>query len=318
VAGEVESATQRHITANARQPGSADILRALAEDYAEAGRVDECIRALDDLLAVSPNDKHALSKKRDVLEDARNFDRAIEAHQALLKTGAPDCGKLIALRLKASQEAEAPEQARSHLEAALRHNKKCAAAHRLFGETFFREDNIAGATKAWSSGWKATKDLSLLQRLCEVYVASGQGKKAFKLCRHAKEASPDEPLPALLYAITAYKIEDYQAAESTLAYQPLASNPTAALLRLELSRKLGDPETVSNQIKETLSALQHLSKPYECSDCGDSLDEWTPQCPSCKSWDTIRLTSLLNLDIPIDLEAEAPGNEAAADRTSTS
>ncbi len=114
-AGDVEAAIRRHITANARKPGTPAILWALAEDYALAGRVDECLRALDDLSAQAPNGREALAKKREVYEAAGRLEEAIETAQALLRAGTPDDGSLNNLRLKAAQQAPTPESARMHL-----------------------------------------------------------------------------------------------------------------------------------------------------------------------------------------------------------
>lgn len=305
-AGDTKSAIKRHITANARKPGSLEILRSLSEDYAVAGRVEECVRALDDILSLAPRDRRALTKKRDIYEAGGRFDEAISAHQALLKAGAPDEGRLSVLRLKAAQAAPTPEKARAHLEAALQQNKKCAAAHKLLGELFWSQDSLRDATKAWKAGWKATGDPTLLQRLCETYLVAGRGKEALKACRQAKDAKPEEALPALLYASTALKLENLQEAERALSSKALMDHPEVALFRLELARRSDSPDTLGERAKEALAALHSAAKPYQCNACMTALEDWSPQCPSCEAWDSVRLASLGRLPFSPDLEAEAP------------
>jgi lipopolysaccharide biosynthesis regulator YciM len=306
--GEVESAIQRHITANARKPGSVDILRALSEDYASASRVDECIRALDDILALAPKDQHALRKKRDVYEAAGRFDEAITAHQSLLKAGSADEGRLTVLRLKASQETTSPEKARAYLEAAIQKNKKCAAAYRLLGELFWKQNNDREAAKTWKGGWKATGDPALLQRLCEAHLASGEGKKALKLCRQAKEGKPHEALPALLYAATALKLDDLSEAKGALSSQALSDHPEVNLFRLELSRRSSEPDALEEKTKEAFAAFQSSTTPFKCNACGETLEEWSPQCISCDSWDSVRLASVGRFVFPEPEEVEVPSD----------
>jgi lipopolysaccharide biosynthesis regulator YciM len=286
--GDVDMAIRRHITANSRKPGTPAILWALAEDYGEAGRVDECLRALDDLLAVAPSGREALAKKRDVYEAAGRLEEAVEAAKALLRAGAPDDGSLNDLRLKAAQQAPTPESARMHLEAAIKHDKRCAAAYRLMGETLWKDD-AREAEKAWKSGWKSTGDLGLLHRLAEAHLANNEGSKAMKLVSQARDSRPDDPLAALLYVQTTLQLESYDEAEKTLASEALASHPAAALLRLELASRQGRAGSLSSLSMEAADALSSLQAPYTCRECGNALDEWDAQCPACGRWDTIKL-----------------------------
>ncbi|MCH7922180.1 MAG: DUF1049 domain-containing protein [Nitrospinae bacterium] len=303
-AGDSEGAIQRHITANARRPGTPAILWALAEDYAQADRVDECIRALDDLLALVPDGQEALKKKRDVLETAGRFEEAIEANLALLRAGAPDDGSLTTLRLKATQGASAPKEAQAHLEAALKHDKSCMAAYMLLGEVFWRDGNAKNAVKTWERGWKATGDVTLAHRLQEAHVASGHGENALKLLRQARDAMPDEPLPALLHAQAAIGLEAFDEAERALAAEPLADHPAAALLRLELAQREGREEPISHRSMEAAAALSALHGPYVCSACGKVLEEWSAQCPACERWDTIQIAWIDKVSFP-EVEDEA-------------
>lgn len=304
-AGDVEGAIKRHITANARKPATAEIVKALAEDYALAGRTEECIRALDDLLALSQDKQYALAKKREVYEAAGKFEEAIEAHRALIKTGAPDDGRLTALRLKAAEAAPTAAQARSHLDAAVHSNKRCVAAYKLLGESHWKEDNTSEAAKAWRKGWKATGDLSLLRRLCDLYLFTGQSKKALKLCRDAQASNPGEPLPALLHAVTALQLEDAREASSALASPALAENPIASLLHIELSRRIGNEESLHSRIQEAFSSLPWPTHPFECRSCREPLEGWSAQCPGCEAWDTIKLVALGQAELPVEEEPAA-------------
>ncbi|MDA2915850.1 tetratricopeptide repeat protein [Nitrospinae bacterium AH_259_B05_G02_I21] len=297
-AGDVEAAIRRHITANARKPGTPAILWALAEDYVQAGRVDECLRALDDLLAQAPNGREALAKKREVYEAAGRLEEAIEAAQALLRAGAPDDGSLNDLRLKAAQRAPTPESARMHLQAAIKHDKRCTAAYRLLGELFWKDDNAREAEKTWKSGWKAAGDLGLLHRLADAHLASNEGKKALKLVSQAREARSDDPLAALLHVQTALQLEAFDEAEKALAAETLADHPAAALLRLELASRQDRSDSIGPLSMEAAGALGTLQAPYACRACGKALDEWSAQCPACERYDTIQLAWIGKASLP--------------------
>ncbi|MFQ5893506.1 MAG: tetratricopeptide repeat protein [Nitrospinota bacterium] len=311
-AGDTEAAIRRHITAHLRQPGTPAILWALAEDYARAGRLDECIRALDDLLALVSDAREALTKKRDVYEGAGRLGDAIKAAEALLRAGGPDDGSLTALRLKATQRASTPQEARAHLEAVLKHDKRSAAAYRLLGEMLWGEDNVREAEKTWKSGWKATGDVTLAHRLAEAYMASRQGKKALKLLRQASEARPGDPLPALLYAQAAIRTDAVGEAENALAAESLADHPAAALLRLELAHKEGGAEAIRQKSQEAAAALGALHGPYACRACGTAHGVWAAQCPACKRWDTIQIAWIETVPPP-EAEGEAPEDEPSSE-----
>lgn len=319
-AGDPERAIRRHITANSRKPDTPAILWALAEDYAQAGRVEECIRALDDLLPLVPNGREALAKKRDVYQGAGRLEEAIEAARALLRAGAPDDGSLNDLRLKAAQLAQTPESSRMHLAAAIRHDKRCPAAYRLLGELFWKEDNAREAEKTWKGGWKATGDLTLLQRLAEAYVASNEASKALKLLSRARDAKPDDPLTVLLYAQTAIRLEAFDEAEGALASEALAGHPAAALLHLEVATRTSRADSIGPLSMEATGALSSLQAPYACRACGKALDEWEAQCPACEQWNAIQLAwvgKVSGAGAESETASEAEGQNGGKEAAST-
>jgi lipopolysaccharide biosynthesis regulator YciM len=298
--GEVDRAIRVHQNLVARPSLSAEqktqALLALGEDYMRAGLLDRAETLFTDLVGIDSQAPSALRHLISICQQERDWRKAIDhAHRLEQATGESQA------RLIAQYWCELAEHARSR--------RDFDGARRHLAEAFAREPNcvrglLIAARMAMDAGdpSRAAQSFELvvdhdidfvpevLGPVQRCYEQIDEPHRAREFLRQLAERY-DGISPVLALSRI---IEDNEGESAAVAYltEQLRSRPSIrGLMRLiELSLRSATPGE-----RERLAVLQELVRKliegkaaYRCTRCGFGARAHHWQCPSCKSWGTVK------------------------------
>ncbi len=299
--GEVDRAIRLHQTLIAR-PGLSDEQKTqavleLGEDYMRAGLLDRAETLFRDLVEVEGVAPQALKHLIAIYQQERDWEKAIE-HALRLETatGQP-MGKLVAqfhceLAEQHRQRGDV-DRAPQTLEQAYHAEANCVRAGLLEGQIEVAQGNDQNAIRVFERVARHDPDMlpELLGPLLAAYERREESHRARAFLHEMLERSPGvAPLLALTRLI---EREDGRLAAAEFLVQQLRRRPSirgqGALIELNLGE--GD---VPLQ-RELLQVLKQLGEQlvaggpaYRCGRCGFGARGHHWQCPSCKSWGSLK------------------------------
>src|SRR6266851_3509333 len=255
--GELERAIRLHSNLLLRPGLSQEVRRraqlALALDYKRSRLVDKAAEAFERLLADDPDHREALLRYRQVLEESRDWNKAIEVQARLVQLEGKGEEILAHLLAEASRggSRKNPTEAQEFAVEAVRQNPDSADAQ-----------------------------LALGQALLEL----GRGSEAMRPLRQALILEPElAPKAVALLARATRPPEDV---ESFLMEQM----PRFWEARKELGPLLlaqNRAEDLRAEYQDILATLGQPVMGFACRACRQRLPEHVFRCPACESWDTV-------------------------------
>lgn len=298
--GEVDRAIRIHQDLLARtdlnkgQHGTVKL--ELARDYLKAGVLDRSERLLKEITEEGgSNQAVALDYLLTIFEQEKEWNNAIETGEKLLQKGKTIHRKLAHYYCEqAEQNLKIGDfvQSRRDLKKALQTDSLCIRASLLQAELETQADNPKEAVKALTRvlDQDPTFVPDTLPLLRENYEKLDQMSELSKYLFASLEKSPAISIVMVLSDLV-YRLEGESAGEYLLS-EYLKKRPSVKgldrLINLQLSHASGAE-------KESLTILQAFTqkliknKPiYRCEECGFDGKTLHWQCPSCKSWGTIK------------------------------
>jgi lipopolysaccharide biosynthesis regulator YciM len=298
--GEVDRAIRVHQHLIAR-PNLSDqektiALLELGEDYMRAGLLDRAETLFTDLIAMDAQVPSALKHLISIYQHEKDWNKAIDHAQRIEKISDESQGPVIAqFYCELAELARASKnysEAHSHLEHAFESQPECVRAYIVLGHLEMQQGRLEAAAEAFER--VATLDVDfvpeVLAPLLDCYARLQLMERAEKFLLDAIERSQGvSPVIALarMYAST----RGEQAAIDFLTRQ-LRQRPSVRGLMSLIGATLHKSE---GEARENLLILQDLTRKliegqamYRCSRCGFGAKAHHWQCPSCKTWGSVR------------------------------
>jgi lipopolysaccharide biosynthesis regulator YciM len=298
--GEVDRAIRIHQNLIARPALEFDqraaALLELGLDYMRSGLLDRAESLFKELLESGAHQRQAIDHLVDIYQQERDWDKALEYTGRLEKFGQRDLSQRRAHFL--CEQAEAllaegdVEEASARLREALRVKPKCVRASLMQARLAMTAGAYEGAIRHLRQ--VEEQDLAFLPEaigpLVECYRALAREAELIaylhELCtRHAGTTA----VLALAEILAARGQPD--AAKQRLV-EELKHRPTVRgidrLIDYSLVGAAGETLQNLELLKELTTSLLERKANYQCGNCGFKGRSLHWQCPSCKSWSTVK------------------------------
>jgi lipopolysaccharide biosynthesis regulator YciM len=298
--GEVDRAIRvhQHLIArpNLSQEEKTVALLELGEDYMRAGLLDRAETLFTDLVAMDALAPSALRHLIGIYQHERDWNKAIEHAQRLEQVTGESQGATIAqFHCELADQARAQgnrTDARAHVAQAFQAEPQCVRASMIEGHIEAADGNLDGAILAFERVADLDVDYvpEILSPLLDCYARAQRMQRAEEFLLDITERYQGvSPVLALakLYATTRG-----EAAAIEFLNRILRQRPSVRALMALIDVNL---HTASGEARENFLILRDLTRKlvegkamYRCNRCGFGAKAHHWQCPSCKSWGSVR------------------------------
>ena len=298
--GEVDRAIRVHQNLIARPNLSQDektvALLELGEDYMRAGLLDRAETLFADLVAMDALAPSALRHLIAIYQHERDWDKAIEHAQRLERATGESQGAMIAqFHCELADQARAQgarDDARRHVDDAFAVEPECVRASMILGHIEAAHGDLDAAIRAFERVADLDIDYvpEILSPLLDSYARAQRMQRAEEFLLDITERYQGvSPVLALakLYATTRG-----EAAAVDFLNRMLRQRPSVRALMALIDVNL---HTASGEARENFLTLRDLTRQlvegkamYRCNRCGFGAKAHHWQCPSCKSWGSVR------------------------------
>ncbi|ARR49559.1 lipopolysaccharide assembly protein LapB [Photobacterium damselae subsp. damselae] len=299
--GEVERAIKIHQNLIARPNLTIEqrnlSLQQLAKDYMVAGLFDRAEKIFGQLLDEPDYRKSALQQLLNIYQRTREWEKAIDMASQLVKMGVAklkhDIAHYWCELAMIELGAQNPDKAIQDIKKALSVDKQCVRASLMMARIHIQNQEYKQAIKYLEKVIDQDIDFvgEALPLLLECYQATNSEStwlKYLQLCVERKVGATAE----LMLADEIAHREGPVMAQTFMTRQ-LQKNPTMRGFYQLMDYHLDEAE--EGRAKESLTSLRHLvgeqlkMKPhYRCRQCGFAAHSLYWQCPSCKSWGSVK------------------------------
>jgi lipopolysaccharide assembly protein B len=304
--GEVDRAVRihTHLLNRADLPARsrAEALAELGQDFLKGGLLDRAEESFARLLDEPRHRVEALRALLRIYQMEREWGKAIDVARRLEReAGESSHAQVAHFHCESAEKALAAkdeEGARSHLEQALKVNRKSVRAAILAGDLASRRGEAEEAIGHWRGVGEMNPDyLPLVAgRLADALEATGRRDEALNFLRRSLL---DHPSIDLL-EVTHERVAAWEsaAAADVLLREELQRHPSLAgferLLASRAAAAFGDAPV--EQLRVLIQAQVRKLARYRCSRCGFRAREFHWQCPGCTSWDSYPPRRIEELD----------------------
>ncbi|MBN8888116.1 MAG: lipopolysaccharide assembly protein LapB [Rudaea sp.] len=298
--GEVDRAIRVHQHLIAR-PNLSDeektiALLELGEDYMRAGLLDRAETLFTDLVAMDAQAPSALRHLIGIYQHEKDWEKAIEHARRMEKITGESQGATIAqFYCELAETARGAKQfadARKWLDQALQSQPESVRAQIVLGHLELQEGNVKAATVAFER--VATLDVDfvpeILPQLLDCYARLGQMQRAEKfLLDNIDRSHGVAPVIALakLFASTRGEPIAIEFLTRQLRQRPSVRG-LMTLIVTDLHRSEGAARDNLLVLQDLTRRLLEGQAAYRCTRCGFGAKSHHWQCPSCKTWGSVR------------------------------
>ncbi len=298
--GEVDRAIRFHQNLISREGLSVEqrtqALLELGEDYMRAGLLDRAERLFAELIEIEAHTPSALKHLISIYQQEKDWIKSIEHAKRLQQVSGENMSPVIAqFYCEIAQSCLAAgdaDTARSHLRKALRTDPQCVRASMLEAEIFAREGSHEAAIESYQR--VAEQDLDyipdILEPLLNCLEQAGRKDQGRAFLADVIERYRGIS-PVLALAELIQHAEGRPAAVEFISAQ-LRRRPSvkglAQLIGLNLSDSSGAARDNLLILQDLTSKLLEGKPVYRCNQCGFGTRYLHWQCPSCKSWNSVK------------------------------
>ncbi|KRE89132.1 hypothetical protein ASG87_06235 [Frateuria sp. Soil773] len=298
--GEVDRAIRLHQHLVSR-PGLTDAMKTVAllelgEDYMRAGLLDRAETLFSDLVAMNAHAPSALRHLVAIYQHERDWHKAIDhARRLEAMTGeneAPMIAQFYCELAERARQHGARVEARDYLQQAFECQPDCVRAFMITGRLHAESGENAEAVQAYESAVAA--DIAfvpeILPPLLNSYARSQQMERAERFLRDI--LARYHGISPVLALTRLYERRDGERVAIDFLTSQLRQRPSVRGLMALIDATM---DKIEGEARENFLILRDLTKKllegqamYRCSRCGFGAKAHHWQCPSCKSWSTIR------------------------------
>jgi lipopolysaccharide biosynthesis regulator YciM len=298
--GEVDRAIRVHQNLVARPNLSAEqktqALLELGEDYMRAGLLDRAETLFTDLVGIDARAPSALRHLISIYQQERDWRKAIDHARRLEQSTGESQARLIAQYF-----CELAEHARSrkdvdgagrHLVEAFACEPNCVRGLVISGRMAMDAGDAAAAARAFERVVEQDVDFvpEILAPVLGCYEQLEQPQRARAFLQQISERY--EGISPVLALARIIEREGGERAAAEFLAEQLRSRPSVRGLThlIELTRKVADGEERSRlgTLDELVRKLLEGKSVYRCTRCGFGARAHHWQCPSCKSWGSVK------------------------------
>ncbi|EKO3456434.1 lipopolysaccharide assembly protein LapB [Vibrio fluvialis] len=299
--GEVDRAIRIHQNLISRSGLTIDqknlALQQLAKDYMVSGFLDRAERIFEQLVDEPEHRESALQQLTSIYQQTREWHKAIDCAQALVKMGRKRVKTSIAhfwCELAMQEKADGHDSKAIQLfKKALQEDPKCVRASISLGKLYLENEDYRKTIQYMEMVLEQDIDFigEVLPTLAECYHHLGQEQELVQFLRQCISNKAGVSAELMLAQMVAQ--HDGVASAQELLTRQLVKNPTMKGFYRLIDYHIAEAE--EGRAKESLSTLQKLVgeqmkvKPhYRCRRCGFSTHSLYWHCPSCKGWGSIK------------------------------
>jgi lipopolysaccharide biosynthesis regulator YciM len=298
--GEVDRAIRLHQHLVSR-PGLSDPMKTVAllelgEDYMRSGLLDRAEALFADLVAMDSHAPSALRHLIAIYQHERDWHKAIEhARRLEVMTGedeAPVIAQFYCELAERARQHGARAEARDYLRQAFDSQPDCVRAFMLTGRLHAEDGQHADAVASFEAAIRADSAFTpdILPPLLNSYARSQQMERAEAfLSDMLGRYHGVSPILALTHI---YRQRGGERAAIDFLTAQLRQRPSVRGLMALLDATM---DKIEGEARENFLILRDLTRKllegqamYRCNRCGFGAKAHHWQCPSCKSWSTIR------------------------------
>ena len=298
--GEVDRAIRVHQHLIARPNLSEEektiALLELGEDYMRAGLLDRAETLFSDLVAMDAQVPSALKHLIGIYQHEKDWNKAIEHARRLEKITGESQGAVIAqFYCEIAEQARAAKtfsEAHAALEQAFESQPESVRAQIVLGHLELQQGDVKAAATAFER--VATLDVDyvpeILPQLLDSYARLGQMQRAEKfLLDHIDRSHGVAPVIALakLFASTRGETIAIEFLRRQLRQRP-SIRGLMTLIVTDLHRSQGEARDNLLVLQDLTRRLLEGQAAYRCTRCGFGAKSHHWQCPSCKTWGSVR------------------------------
>ena len=298
--GEVDRAIRLHQHLVSR-PGLSEAMKTVAllelgEDYMRAGLLDRAEALFCDLVAMNAHAPSALRHLIGIYQHERDWHDAIEhARRLEVMTGedeTPMIAQFYCELADRSRQHGALAEAREYLAQAFKCQAECVRAFMLTGRLNSEDGHYEDAVDAYEAAIGADMAFTpeILPPLLNGYARSQQMDRAETFLRNMLERY--HGVSPVLALTQLYKQRDGEPVAIDFLTAQLRQRPSVRGLMALIDATM---DKIDGEARENFLILRDLTRKllegqamYRCSRCGFGAKAHHWQCPSCKSWSTIR------------------------------
>lgn len=298
--GEVDRAIRVHqnliARPNLRDEEKTVALLELGEDYMRAGLLDRAETLFTDLVAMDALAPPALRHLIGIYQHERDWHKAIEHAQRLERvTGESQSMMIAQFHCELAEQARAAgdaDAARVHVADAFAVQSECVRANMILGHIESGQGNLAAAIEAFERVAELDVDYlpEILSPLLNCYARSQQMQRAEdflkRIIEHHRGVSPVLAL-ARLYATTRGEDKAVEFLNDSLRQRP-SVRALMALIDMNLGKLQGEARANFLTLRDLTRQLVEGKALYRCNRCGFGAKAHHWQCPSCKTWGSVR------------------------------
>ena len=298
--GEVDRAIRVHqhlvSRSNLTEPERTIALLELGEDYMRAGLLDRAETLFTDLVAMNALAPTALTHLVAIYQHERDWDKAIDHARKLEEaTGESQAAVIAQFHCELAEQARARHawaEARAAVDAAFAVQPECVRASMILGHIEAANDRLDAAIDAFEKVAELDVDYvpEILSPLLDCYARAQRMQRAEEFLLAINERYQGvSPVLALakLYARTQGEARAIEFLTRQLRQRP-SVRALMALIDVNL-------HTAEGEVRESFLIQRDLTRKllegqavYRCTRCGFGAKAHHWQCPSCKSWGSVR------------------------------
>lgn len=298
--GEADRAIRLHQDLYSRPKLSAEqrtiALLELGEDFMRAGLLDRAEALYTDLLVIDQYAPVALRHLISIYQQERDWNRAIEMAQRLRHiTGDATAPLMAQFYCELAEPARARgelDEARRLTREALKADARCVRAYILLGRLERSAGHVQAAAESFEKAAEIDPDFlsEIVSELITAYAELDAGDHAQEFLE--KMMGRDRGVAALL--ARSAMIERSEGVGKAVGYlaDRLHSRPSVRgvlkVMDMSFPAESGERAETIGLVRELLHRLLERKPGYRCSRCGFSPRALHWQCPSCKSWASIK------------------------------
>ena len=288
----------QHLVArpNLNDPMKTIALLELGEDYMRAGLLDRAETLFSDLVAMGAHAPSALRHLIAIYQHERDWHKAIEHARKLESMSGESEAETIAHYYcelaEQSRQHGAMNETRDYMKHAFASHPDSVRAHLLNGHLLAAEGRLDEAAQAYERACNCDVEFvpEILPYLLETYARLGQDDRAEAFLRELLDRYQGiSPVLALHRLIRRRDGEDAAVAFLTAQLRQRPSVRGLTTLIEATASRAGAAERNNFLILRDLThKLMEGQAMYRCSRCGFGAKAHHWQCPSCKSWGSVR------------------------------
>ncbi|WP_062537538.1 lipopolysaccharide assembly protein LapB [Mizugakiibacter sediminis] len=298
--GEVERAIRVHQHLIAR-PNLSDrektvALLELGEDYMRAGLLDRAETLFSDLVAMNAHAPSALKHLIAIYQHERDWHKAIDHARRLEQmTGESQAAVIAQFYCELAEQSRthgARAEAHAYLDQAFASQPDCVRAHLICGHLRADEGDHDGAIEAFERAARCDVEFvpEILPPLLDCYARAQRMARAEAFLTEILERY--QGISPVLALTRLYAGRDGERAAIDFLTHQLRQRPSVrglmALIDATLDKTTGEARENFLILRDLTRKLLEGQAMYRCSKCGFGAKAHHWQCPSCKSWGSVR------------------------------